>query len=255
MFTKTAVILGLSACLLAAPAFSAHHETGEMAKPDYAALLASAERDDRDKARDEGRKPAEVLAKMGLYEGDVVIDIGSGGGYYADVFARAVGPTGKVYAVNDADTLEKFPRIVEVMEIRMQRMGNLFPTTAEYHQLDFGEPASAVFMGQMYHEVIRQDKGAEAINTAVYNALKPGGLYVIEIHRAEEGAGAEVTDTYHRADPAMVRTDVLAAGFELVEENTTLLGNPDDPLTIGVFDDSIRGKTARTLFFFQKPAE
>ena len=222
---------------------------------DYAALMAAEDRSDEDKARDAGRHPAEVLALLGVEPGQMYLDLGAGSGYYSEVLARAAGPTGMVHAVNNPGTVERFPQVVDGITARAEGLTvvRIFAEVTEYADVTAHKPADGVFFGQMYHEVIRQNMDAAAINAAVFNALKPGGLYVIEIHNAAAGAGREVSDTFHRADPDIVRAEVLAAGFELVEENTTLLGNPDDPLDVMVFDPSVRGNTSRTLFIFRKP--
>ncbi|MCH7805886.1 MAG: class I SAM-dependent methyltransferase [Proteobacteria bacterium] len=224
--------------------------------PDYAAILAAEDRTEEDKARDASRKPAEAMALMGVKPGQMVIDIGTGGGYYAENLARAsAGDGGMVHAVNSPGTVERFPQVVGSLAERREALtrGTIIPQVMEFAEMTFHAPVDVAFMGQMYHEIIRQNMDAAAINAAVFNALKPGGIYAIEIHNGAAGSGREASESYHRADPDIVRAEVLAAGFELVEENITLFANPDDPLDILVFDESIRGNTARTLFIFRKP--
>ena len=50
--------------------------------------------------RDEWQKPAEVIQALNLKPGSRVADLGSGSGYFTLRLADAVGPTGKVYAVD-----------------------------------------------------------------------------------------------------------------------------------------------------------
>ena len=56
----------------------------------------------------------------------------------------------------------------------------------------------------------------------------------------------------HRIEPASVREEVKAAGFVL-EAESTMLANKDDPHSIKVFDPSIKGKTDRFAYRFVKP--
>jgi ubiquinone/menaquinone biosynthesis C-methylase UbiE len=53
-----------------------------------------------DPKRADWQKPEEVVAKLALNPGDVVADLGAGSGYFTMLFAKAVGPKGKVYAID-----------------------------------------------------------------------------------------------------------------------------------------------------------
>jgi predicted methyltransferase len=71
--------------------------------------------------------------------------------------------------------------------------------------------------------------------------LQPGGFYVIVDHAAAAGSGTGDAQSLHRIDPASVREEVEAAGFVLDAEST-MLANKDDPHSIKVFDPSIKGR-------------
>jgi predicted methyltransferase len=86
---------------------------------------------------------------------------------------------------------------------------------------------------------------------AVYNALKPGGEFIVEDHAAEAGSGTRDTSTLHRIDPKVVRQEVESVGFKFAGESH-LLANPSDKHTEKVF--TMADKTDRFLFKFRKPA-
>lgn len=48
----------------------------------------------------EKSKPAEILSKLDIRQGQTIVEIGVGGGYYIEKFAEAVGESGKVYGVD-----------------------------------------------------------------------------------------------------------------------------------------------------------
>ena len=57
--------------------------------------------------RDGWQQPERVVSELGLEPGSRVADLGAGGGYFTFRLADAVGPTGRVYAVDvDADMIE-----------------------------------------------------------------------------------------------------------------------------------------------------
>src|SRR6185295_11581017 len=103
-----------------------------------------------------------------------------------------------------------------------------------------------------FHDKLFGPLDVAAVNKAIYNALKPGGVYVVLDHAAEAGSGLRDTETLHRIDPETVKKEVTAAGFEFVGENVRMR-NPADPRTKNVFDPSIRGKTDQFVFKFRKP--
>ena len=71
-------------------------------------------------------------------------------------------------------------------------------------------------------------------------------------HNAEPGSGVRDVETLHRIDPAVIKSEILAAGFELAEESK-MLANPEDDHKQGVFQMSERGTTDQSMFKFVKP--
>jgi predicted methyltransferase len=119
------------------------------------------------------------------------------------------------------------------------------------------QPADVLWMHLFYHDLhtaLIQSKGATAadFNRTVYERLKSGGSYVIVDHAAAAGSGTSDTQSLHRIDPASVREEVEAAGFVL-ESQSTMLANKDDPHSIKVFDPTIKDKTDRFAYRFVKP--
>ncbi|MGC1550599.1 MAG: hypothetical protein WA777_18920 [Rhodanobacter sp.] len=89
--------------------------------------------------------------------------------------------------------------------------------------------------------------------TAAFNALKPGGVYVVIDHVAKAGSGEQDAKTLHRIDPAVVIAQAKAAGFVL-EARSDLLANPKDSHEQIVFAPEIRGHTDQFVLKFRKPA-
>ena len=85
-------LLASALLVFAAPAFAADATPIE-------ASIASTERTDKDRERDAREKPAEILAFSGVKPGMTVVDMFAGGGYYTELLAGVVGPTGKVLAL------------------------------------------------------------------------------------------------------------------------------------------------------------
>jgi predicted methyltransferase len=223
-----------------------------------AAAIADPARPVTDIARDANRKPAAMLEFAGIKEGDKVADYAVGQGYFTRLFSAIVGPRGHVYG-SVPNTLYKYPNIVKgTAEVEAY----LF--THPNASLNFGgaldvarypEHLDVFWISQNYHDLKDKFMGpvdTAAFNRAVFAALKPGAVYILIDHVAAAGAPADVTETLHRIEPAVVRREVEAAGFKFVGESR-LLANPSDPHTAGVFDPSIVGQTDQFIFKFTRP--
>ena len=119
-------------------------------------------------------------------------------------------------------------------------------------EIKFDKPVDVIFISQLYHDQVWQKIDTAKMNKAIFDALKPGGVYFIIDHTGPGVTTAEQIDKLHRIDPALVKRQVLAAGFKL-EAESDILKNPADPKDIIVFDKSIRGKTDQFVFKFRKP--
>jgi predicted methyltransferase len=220
-----------------------------------AAVLHDATRPPEDKARDADRKPAEMLSFANVQAGQTVVDFFPGKGYFTRVFSTAVGSKGAVYAVHPQVLLDKLngkplPPPVSGETGR----GNVHEIVASATSLKLPVKADLVFTAQNYHD-IRIWGGAEGtaqLNKAVFEALKPGGLYVVLDHAGVAGLDEAGMNKLHRIDEELVKKEVLAAGFVLDHESP-LLRNPADTRTTSVFDPSIRGKTDQFILRFHKP--
>jgi predicted methyltransferase len=197
-------------------------------------------------------KIPEVVSFIGLKKGDKVADVVAG--RLTGALAKAVGPTGKVYAVETAEVVKVHPKAMEMMHQLSERAPQVI-VSADPVATPLPGGLDAVFIRQNYHDLYDKFMGpadVAAFNKEVFKALKPGGVYVVLDHAAVAGTGIESTDTLHRIDPARVKADVLAAGFTLDAESS-ILANPTDDHTKNVFDPSIRDHTDQFLFRFKKP--
>jgi predicted methyltransferase len=115
------------------------------------------------------------------------------------------------------------------------------------------EKVDLVWTSLNYHDMRgRPNAGSPPTNKVAFDSLKPGGLYMVIDHAAEKGAPATSGSTLHRIDAELVKQDVIAAGFKLVNESD-LLRNPADDRTKPTRESS-RGKTDQFVLLFQKPA-
>jgi predicted methyltransferase len=226
------------------------------AAPDYAAIVAAPDRDAADKADDAARRPAATLAFFGVRPGQKVAEIGAGGGYTTELLARAVGPSGTVYGVNNKFVVERFvrkpwaDRLAKPVNKNVVRVDREFddPLPPEARNLDM------VVNVLFYHDTYWLKTNRRKMNAAIMKALRPGGTYVIIDHSAATGHGSKDTESLHRVEESLVRKDIIAAGFKPAPVPTgDFLRNPADKRDVTVFDKAWRGKTDRFALKFVKP--
>ena len=187
----------------------------------------------------------------------IVIDVYPSDGDWTRLFSDIVGPEGRVFSFVPTEIADLKKDQVGRMRALAKEPGreNVEAVSADLVAMpEATQPADVLWLHLFYHDLhtaLIQKKGATAadFNRAVYERLKPGGFYVIVDHAAAAGAGAGDAQSLHRIEPASVREEVEAAGFVLDAEST-MLANKDDPHSVKVFDPSIKGKTDRFAFRF-----
>ena len=238
----------------AAPLSAKSHN--EMAKPDYAAAVAFPDRPAEARAMDANRHPAEVLAFMKLAPGMKALDVLTGSGYYAEVMARVVGPTGSVVAYvpagpyGDRSKPKLDPLVAREPNVRVSNdlMTVFAPGSYDFAMIHLNYH-DFYWQSEEYH-IPRTDP--DQVLKGLYRAMKPGGIVAIVDHVGPAGDTRAIVDKLHRIDPATVKADFKRAGFVLDGESD-MFRNPADDHSKIVFDPALRGHTDRMVLRFRKP--
>lgn len=207
---------------------------------------------------DASRRPAEILKFMGLKPGMKALDVMTGGGYYAELMARVVGPKGHVTAFEHASFVD--PDTKKQFDAMTAREPNLSFAVAPLADMSF--PANSVDFTMIhlnYHDFYWQSEKysfprvePDKLVAALYAATRPGGIVAIVDHVGPAGDTRATVEKLHRIDPATVKADFQRAGFVLDGESSLLAAASDDH-TKGVFDPAVRGQTDRFALRFMKP--
>jgi predicted methyltransferase len=213
------------------------------------AAIESAERSDEQRERDVNRKPAEILTLAGIEPGDSIIEFAAFGHYYSTLLTAAVGSQGHV-DMYDLPYTERFGG--EAARAFEAAHPNSSYHQADYNETEFPRGVDAVFNILYYHDLQPNNVDTAALNAKLYAALRPGGVYVIVDHKAEDGSGWRDADTIHRMGVETIKQEVTAAGFEL-QTDSDLLAHPEDDRKQMVFAPGTRGGTDRAVFVFRKP--
>ncbi len=156
---------------------------------------------------------ARLVAALELEAGDTVADIGAGGGELVLELARAVGPSGRVYATElRDDRLEEIRRAVESAELR-----NV--TVLEAHATRTNLPercCDALVLRRVYHHIADPVR----MNASLLATLAPGGrLGILDFDPdSAESAdpGGRANGNQHGVTAATVARELREAGFEVV---------------------------------------
>ena len=220
--------------------------------PDYEAIVASPDRSDADRQADQRRQPAKMLAFTGVQTGMKVLDMEASAGYSTELLARAVGPSGTVYAQDSAAVIERF--VKDKFDIRAQKpaMKNVVhvvrnfddPIPPDVSNLDL------ITFFFAYHDITYMEVDRAAMNKKMFAALKPGGFLIIADHSAKPGDGVNVAKTLHRIEESTLKQEIEAAGFKLVAE-ADFLRHPEDPRDAKVFQPAV--PTDEFVLKYQKP--
>jgi predicted methyltransferase len=261
-----ALAVGTSLLLAVQPASAqqAAPLTAEQAKQ----IVASPDRSAADRTNDQRRKPEQMLVFIGVRPGMTALDLSAAGGYTTELLARAIGPSGMVYGQSrprdpsrpttppaapegnsnptatsgtaaaapapPAAAPRPSPDALEARDRALRNAGiDAAPIAVVVRPFEAPIPPELpefdlVTLMFNYHDLGHLGVDRAAMNRAVFQALKKGGIYVIADHSGRPGTGISESGTLHRIEEAFLRKEVEAAGFKLAAEGN-FLRNPKDP--------------------------
>lgn len=156
---------------------------------------------------------AEIAAAIGLKPGMTVADVGAGTGIYAPVFSKAVGDSGKVYAVDISKPLLAF------IEKSMKDAGITNVTTVLGSDKSINLPPNSVdvvFTSDVYHHF----EYPQVILADIRRVLKDGGQFIVVDYDHVPGVTTPSMLQHVRTDKKTVIAEVTQAGFKPPEEVT-----------------------------------
>jgi predicted methyltransferase len=245
---KTIRILILSSIVSSMALSVAGAQNAQVAR--MQAALASPERSAEAKARDEIRKPIDVIRFLGIKDGDRVIDVISFGGWYTEVLSAAVGPQGHVYTQNP-DFFVSRPGFADTEQALVARLGNVTAVHGDLPKPELVGQLDAAITALNLHDIFNSGgkDAAVALLTGIRDVLKPGGVLGIIDHR---GIAGQPNNDFHRIQEADARSLLEAAGF-VVEASSDVLANPADDHMRPTRDESLQRRTDRFVLRARKP--
>jgi predicted methyltransferase len=170
---------------------------------------------DADRTREESRREEwqnvpKILDALRVVPGAVVADVGAGDGFFTVRLARAVGPNGRVHAVDiGASTLEKLRKRVAAENLTnvVVTEGSAWDPRLATATLD------AALIINSYHEMTEH----RAMLTNLRKALKPDGrLVIIEpISGKRRGQPRDAQTKEHEIGAEHVEQEAREAGFRV----------------------------------------
>ena len=216
-----------------------------LSRDQIAAIVASPDRSAADRTNDIRRHPVDMLMFVAARPGWTALDVSTGGGYTTELLARVIGPTGLVYAQSRPRNPNSPPpkpaapeggaatpvpapaaaprTTADVLADRSAEMkaAGVAAAPIAYVALPFDNPVPPEAVGKLdlvtlmfnYHDFGFLGVDRASTNRAIFNALKPGGFYVLADHAGRPGTGISESGTLHRIEESFLRSEVEAAGF------------------------------------------
>ena len=172
----------------------------------YQALTTLNQLDVIEAERDRWQRPSEVIQALNLRDGDSVVDLGCGSGYFSLKLSDPIGRNGRVIA-------EDIRRLsLTFLWMRTVRKGK---HNLSMHLGDLDDPRlrpssiNAVLIANTYHEFT----AAQSILDHVRQSLVPGGRLVI-IDRSPKGVQVQASaQPEHEISSGQVAADLRQANF------------------------------------------
>jgi predicted methyltransferase len=273
--SKSQMVMTLALCLgVSAFSFACNKDKGETAKPedgagktdetaksefpDLDSVLASPHRSSENSARDVYRHPKETLEFFGVERNMTVVELWPGGGWYTEVLGPFLRDEGKLIVTNMPADHERYGKRAAEFEAKIKAAPELYgdvtfaiaPTAADQpFELAPEGTVDVVVTFRNSHGWFNNGQ-TEQIYGAAFRALKPGGIFGIEQHRAAEGANPQESSKQGYLPEALVIEHAQKVGFELVEKSE-INANPKDtkdyPAGVWALPPSLSGPDDKPL--------
>lgn len=246
-------VLMLLPCLLSTALFA---EDFSAVESKLKIAMESEIRTEKEVERDRNRAPVETLEFFGLRDDMKVVELLPGGGWYTKLLAPVMAENGEFFVALGSGRVQE--RVLnqpgfEKVQVVAEDANIYRPEGSPTYVLEMSslgvQDADIVFTFRNYHNFGAE--GRAAMNEAVFDALKPGGIYAVVDHSRRHMA-EDSHENRRRADPVLAILEIQAAGFELVEFSD-LHYRPDDELRYEVGRKTVTGNTDRWTLKFRKP--
>ena len=158
--------------------------------------------------RDEWQQPERVMETLAIAPGQSIADLGAGGGYVTFYLADAVGPDGRVYAVDvDADMNERLEGIA-----RERGASHVSVVLADFDDPKIPELVDLIFTSNTYHHI----KGRVGYFERAARYLRPSGRIAILEYRRQ---GLLQRIMGHATESNVIRSELEQAGYALAAEH------------------------------------
>ena len=205
--------------LLAAPAVDAAAKDQALEQ-----AVAAPHRSQNFVARDKYRHPQKVLEFAGIKPTYTVVEVAPGGGYWTEILAPYLREKGTYYATTSPRGLENLRKKLESDKkvygsVKVTEMG---PGS----EIAPAGSADLVLTFRNVHNWMAQGS-ADQVFKSFYDALKPGGVLIVEEHRArtDQPQDPKAANGYVREDYTIGLAE--KAGFKLAGKSD-VLANPKD---------------------------
>jgi predicted methyltransferase len=173
--------------------------------------------------RDQWQRPSDVLQALDLRRGNVVVDLGSGAGYFTLKLAPIVSTPGKVIAVDVRRLSLLFLRVRAFLH-NEHNVEIIVGDQDDPHLPT--ENADSVLICNTYHEFRNQ----RLMLDHAFRALRPGGrLVIVEREpRVVRGESNESATHNHEIPAVSVESELRRRGFEILTREESFINRPGD---------------------------
>ncbi|WP_439106792.1 class I SAM-dependent methyltransferase [Congregibacter sp.] len=201
---------------------------------DWDTALNGKHRSEKNSARDVFRHPRETLEFFGIEEDMTVVELSPGGGWYTEVLAPLLHEKGSYYAAHNSPNGGAYSRrslggYLQKLGENNDIYGNVTVTTLGPADAVVIAPAGTADMVLAFRNVHSWMRGETLANTLLvaYDALKPGGVFGVVQHRANDGSDPErMKETGYVSEDYIIAA-ARSVGFEL-DDRSEINANPKD---------------------------